>query len=97
MSEEEKRAAQLKYSSFYVFGSEESYGYSGADFVRDKDGNAGALMFCEMAAYAKTRGQTVDQLLDEIFATFGYFAEKNGSLVLEGAEGANKIARLIEL
>jgi phosphoglucomutase len=96
LSEEEKRAAQLKYSSFFVFGSEESYGYSGADFVRDKDGNAGALMFCEVAAYAKSRGQTVDQLLDEIFATFGYFAEKNASLYFEGAEGAKKIERLLE-
>ena len=73
MPEEETRAARLKYSSFFVFGSEESYGYSGADFVRDKDGNAGTLMFCEMAAYAKSRGRTVDQLLDEAFAAFGYF------------------------
>jgi len=96
LSEEEKREAQLRYSSFYVFGSEESYGYSGADFVRDKDGNAGALMFCEVAAYARSRGQTVDQLLDEIFATFGYFAEKNASLYFEGAEGAKKIERLLE-
>ena len=95
-SEEEKRAAQLKYSSFYVFGSEESYGYSGADFVRDKDGNAGALMFCEVAADAKSRNQTVDQLLDQIFAEFGYFAEKNASLYFEGAEGAKKIERLLE-
>jgi len=53
-------------------------------------------MFCEVAAYAKSRGQSVDELLDEIFATFGYFAEKNGSLVFEGAEGADKIARLAE-
>jgi phosphoglucomutase len=96
LSEEEKRAAQLKYSSFYVFGSEESYGYSGADFVRDKDGNAGALMFCEVAAYAKSRGQTVDQVLDEIFAEFGYFAEKNASLYFEGAQGAKQIERLLE-
>ncbi|PYL07340.1 MAG: phosphomannomutase, partial [Verrucomicrobia bacterium] len=96
LSEEEKRAAQLKHSSFYVFGSEESYGYSGADFVRDKDGNAGALMFCEVAAYAKSRGQTVDQLLDEIFAEFGYFAEKNASLYFEGAQGAKQIERLLE-
>jgi len=86
----------LKYSSFYVFGSEESYGYSGADFVRDKDGNAGAIMFCEMAAYAKSRGQTVDQLLDQMFAEFGYFEEKNSSIYFEGAEGADKIARLLE-
>jgi phosphoglucomutase len=96
LSEAQSREVRLKHSSFYVFGSEESYGYSGADFVRDKDGNAGALMFCEMAAYAKSRGQTVDQLLDEIFATFGYFAEKNASLYFEGAEGAIKIERLLE-
>ena len=96
MSEEETRAARLKYSSFYVFGSEESYGYSGADFVRDKDGNAGAIMFCEMAAYAKSRGRTVDQLLDEAFSGLGYFDEKNASIFFEGAEGADKIARLVE-
>ena len=96
MSEEETRAARLKYSSFYVFGSEESYGYSGADFARDKDGNAGAIMFCEMTAYAKSRGRTVDQLLDEAFAGLGYFEERNGSIYFEGAEGADKIARLLE-
>ena len=95
LSEEESRAARLAHSSFYIFGSEESYGYSGADFVRDKDGNAGAIMFCEVAAYAKSKNQTVDQLLDEIVATFGYFAEKNASLHFEGAEGAQKIERLL--
>jgi len=96
LSEEETRAARLTYSSFYVFGSEESYGYSGADFVRDKDGNAAGIMFCEMAAYAKSRDRTVDQLLDEAFAGFGYFEEKNASLYFEGAEGADKIGRLLE-
>ena len=96
LAEQETRRLRLAHSSFYVFGGEESYGYSGADFVRDKDGNGAVIMFCEVAAYAKSRGQTVDQLLDEIFATFGYFAEKNASLVFEGAEGANKIVRLAE-
>src|SRR5436190_1359153 len=96
LTEEETRRLRLVHSSFYVFGGEESYGYSGADFVRDKDGNGAVIMFCEVAAYAKSRGRTVDQLLDEVFAMFGYFEEKNGSLVFEGAEGANKIARLIE-
>jgi phosphoglucomutase len=96
LTEDETRRLRLEHSSFYVFGGEESYGYSGADFVRDKDGNGAVIMFCEVAAYAKSHGQTVDQLLDEVFATFGYFAEKNGSLVFEGAEGANKITRLVE-
>jgi phosphoglucomutase len=96
LDEEETRRLRLAHSSFYVFGGEESYGYSGADFVRDKDGNGAVIMFCEVAAFAKSRSQTVDQLLDEIFAIFGYFAEKNGSLVFEGAEGANKIKQLVE-
>jgi phosphoglucomutase len=96
LAETETRRLRLAHSSFYVFGGEESYGYSGADFVRDKDGNGAVIMFCEVAAYAKSHGQTVDQLLDEIYSQFGYFAEKTSSLVFEGAEGANKIANLMK-
>src|SRR6266513_181095 len=96
LSEDETRKLRLDRSSFYVFGGEESYGYSGADFVRDKDGNGAVIMFCEVAAYAKAHDKTVDQLLDDIYSEFGYFAEKNGSLIFEGAEGATKILRLIK-
>jgi phosphoglucomutase len=96
LSEEETRALRLKYSSFFVFGGEESYGYSGGDFVRDKDANAAALMFAEVAAYAKSQGKTLDQLLDQVYLEYGYYLEKNGSLVFEGAEGADKIRRLAE-
>jgi phosphoglucomutase len=96
MTEEQTRDLRLTRSSFYIFGGEESYGYSGADFVRDKDGNGAAIMFCEVASYAKSRGLTVDALLDEIYSTFGYYLEKNGSLTFEGAEGAAKITRLLE-
>jgi phosphoglucomutase len=96
LSEEETRALRLKYSSFFIFGGEESYGYSGGDFVRDKDANAAALMFAEVAAYAKSQGKTLDQLLDQVYLEYGYYLEKNGSLVFEGAEGAHKIRRLAE-
>jgi phosphoglucomutase len=96
LSEAETRAARLEHSAYYIFGGEESYGYSGADFVRDKDGNGAAIMFCEVAACAKAQNLTLEGLLDQIYAEFGYFEEKNGSLVFEGAEGAEKIARLVE-
>ncbi len=95
LPEEETRRLRLEHSSYYVFGGEESYGYSGGDFVRDKDGNGAAIMFCEVAAYAKSRGLTVDALLDEIFSEFGYFQEYTGSLTFEGAEGAETIKRLL--
>lgn len=96
LPEDETRRLRLAHSSYYIFGGEESYGYSGQDFVRDKDGNAAAIMFCEVAAYAKSKGLTLDALLDEIFTTFGYFQEKNGAITLEGAEGAAKIKALLE-
>jgi phosphoglucomutase len=95
MSEEETRRLRLQDSSLYVFGGEESYGYSGGDFVRDKDGNGAAIMFCEVAAHAKSKGLTVAAFLDQIFAEFGYFEEYTGSLVFEGAEGAETIKRLL--
>ena len=96
LSEAETRALRLELSSFYVFGGEESYGYSGADFCRDKDANGATVMFCEVAAYAKARGLTLDALLDEIYAEFGFYLEQNGNLTFEGAEGAAKIKRLAE-
>ena len=96
LPEQETRALRLEHSSLYVFGGEESYGYSGGDFVRDKDGNGATIMFCEVAAYAKSRGLTLDALLDDALATFGYFEEKNGSMTFEGAEGAAKIKRLLQ-
>ena len=96
LSAEESRRLRLKHSAFMIFGGEESYGYSGADFVRDKDGNGAAIMFCEVAAYAKSRSLTIDRLLDEIYRQLGYYDEKNGSIYFEGAEGAEKIQRLLE-
>jgi phosphoglucomutase len=95
LSEEKTRELRLAHSSLYVFGGEESYGYSGGDFVRDKDGNGAAIMFCEVAAHAKSQGLTVTALLDEIFSEFGYFEEYTGSLTFEGAEGAETIKRLL--
>ena len=42
------------------------------------------------------RGLTLDALLDEIYAEFGFYLEQNGNLTFEGAEGAAKIKRLAE-
>jgi len=95
LPESETRRLRLQYSSFYVFGGEESYGYSGSDFARDKDANGATVMFAEVAAYAKSRGLTLAGLLDEIYATFGFYFEQGQSLTMEGAEGAAQIQRLV--
>jgi phosphoglucomutase len=96
LPELETRNLRLQHSSYYVCGGEESYGYSAADFVRDKDGNGSTVVFAEVAAYAKSRGLTLIDLLDEVYAAYGFYLEKNGSLTFEGADGAAKIQRLVD-
>ncbi|MEZ0390295.1 MAG: phospho-sugar mutase, partial [Verrucomicrobium sp.] len=96
LSEAETRALRLAHSKFFVFGGEESYGYLGTDSTRDKDGNGAVVMFAEVAAYAASQGKTLVELLDDIYAEFGYFLESNHSLTFEGAEGAAKIQKLAD-
>ncbi|MGH8018135.1 MAG: phospho-sugar mutase, partial [Opitutaceae bacterium] len=86
----------LEHSTFYVFGGEESYGYLPADFVRDKDGNAACLVFCELAADAKRSGRTLIEQLDKLYLKYGYHLEGLGQIYYEGAAGAAKIARILE-
>ena len=93
--ENETRRLRLEHSSFYVFGGEESYGYSASDFVRDKDGNSAAVLIAEAATYAKSQGLTLAGLLDHIFAEFGVYLERGESLTMDGAEGAAQIKKLV--
>jgi phosphoglucomutase len=94
LTEEQTRKLRLEFSRFFVFGGEESYGYLGSDAVRDKDANGATLMFAEVAAYAKSVGKTLPELLDDLFAEFGYYLEIGKSLTMEGADGAAKIQAL---
>jgi phosphoglucomutase len=91
-----RRAAALQASKFVVFGGEESYGYTGGDYVRDKDANAAVLMFAEVAAWAKSRGQTLAEYLDDIYKQLGFYTEKLGTLTFEGASGAAQIQTLLK-
>jgi phosphoglucomutase len=96
LSAADSRAARLAHSKFLVFGGEESYGYMGDDFSRDKDGNGAVVMFAELAAYAASRDLTITGLLDEIYSDVGYFLEVNQSKTFEGASGAAQIAKLAD-
>lgn len=93
----QSRAKLLQqHSSFYVFGSEESYGYLPNDYVRDKDGNAACLMFAELCAWVKSRGMTVLDYLDEVYLKYGFFLEGVINIYYEGASGAAKIKAILD-
>ena len=96
LSEEATREARLEHSSYFVFGGEESYGYSLGDFVRDKDASAAALGFCEVAAYAAFKKVTILELLDQLYSDYGYYLELGKSKAFEGAQGSLEMRRLID-
>jgi phosphoglucomutase len=92
----ERAQLLLKHSTFFAFGTEESYGYLPNDLVRDKDGNAACLMFAELCAWVKGRGLTVPEYLDQIFVRYGYYVEGVINLYYEGATGNAQIKQIID-
>jgi phosphoglucomutase len=92
----ERARLLMQHSTFYAFGCEESYGYLPNDYVRDKDGNAGCLMFAEVCAWVKSRGLTVPEYLDEVFLRYGFYLEGVINIYYEGASGNAKIKRILE-
>ncbi len=80
----------------FVFGYEESIGFSYGDFVRDKDAVSSAMMIVEMASYYKKQGKNLLEVLDEIYKEYGYMGEKLVSIVLEGLDGQALIGRIME-
>lgn len=80
----------------YLFGYEESIGYSACDEIRDKDGISAGMLLAEAAAYYRKRGKTLWDVLQEIYSTYGFFAEDEPNLVLEGIQGAQRIQRMMK-
>lgn len=79
-----------------LFSYEESYGCIIGTHARDKDGIVAVMTVCEAAAYYKKQGLTLwDQML-KIYEKYGYYQEKQISIVLKGAEGAQKIKDMME-
>jgi len=85
----------LRYSTFTIFGGEESYGYLGTDRVRDKDANAAIVIFCELAAALKSKGKDFIEHLDELYLKYGYFLEDLLNIYYEGASGAVRIKSIL--
>jgi len=89
-----KKAEENK-DKTYVFGFEESYGCLIGDYARDKDGIAAVMSLCEAAAYYKSKGLTLWEQMNNIYEKYGYYKEAQVSIVLEGAEGAEKIKQMM--
>ena len=91
MRQEEEKENGMK----YVFGFEESYGCLIGDYARDKDGIAAVMALCEAACYYASKGKTLWDAMEDIYKKYGYYKEAQVSIVMEGAEGAEKIKEMM--
>ena len=76
----------------FLFGFEESYGYLAGGFSRDKDAICASMLVCDAAAYYMSRGMTLYDVLQSIYAEYGHYMESVKSYTLHGKEGMEKIA-----
>ena len=86
---------ELHHDHTFMFGFEESYGYLERPFVRDKDAIQSLVMLAEVAAHYKKEGKNLYDGLQELFAEYGYFAEKTIAKTFDGIEGAAEIKNLM--
>ena len=79
-----------------VLASEESHGYLTTTDLRDKDAASGAYIIAHLHALMRSSGRTLWDYLMDVFDAVGVHLEHGRSLVLLGADGAQKIRAVME-
>jgi phosphoglucomutase len=80
----------------FIGGGEESYGYLAGEFVRDKDAVIACSLIAEATAWAKDKGQTLFELLLDLYMEFGFYKESLINVSKKGKEGQDEIQRMME-
>ena len=80
----------------FLLGFEESYGYLVGTHARDKDAVVASMLIAEMAAYYSKKGKTLYDVMQELYKTYGGFAEETVSITMEGSDGIAKIKAIME-
>ncbi|GGN93306.1 phospho-sugar mutase [Saccharibacillus kuerlensis] len=79
----------------FLFGYEESYGYLAGTYARDKDAVLASMLIAEAAAYYKTQGKTLYDVLEGLYEQFGMFIERLESRTMKGKDGLAKIQSIM--
>lgn len=80
----------------FLLGFEESYGYLGGAYARDKDAVEASMLILEMTADYKKRGMTLIDALAALYETYGHYAEGVTDIYMEGLDGIEKRRRLMQ-
>ena len=90
-----EKIRELEGKEVYIGGGEESYGYMIGDFVRDKDAISACALIAEMAAVAKDRGQSLFEMMVEMYTQHSFYKEELVSFTKKGQRGAEEIQQMM--
>jgi len=86
---------ELEGKEVYIAGGEESYGYMIGAFVRDKDAISSCALIAEMAAVAKDKGQSLYEMMVEMYTKYSFYKEELVSFTKKGQRGAEEIQQMM--
>ena len=75
----------------FIFGFEESIGFLGGTYARDKDAVFAAMMMAEVGCYYKAKGMSVYEGLQALYEKYGYYVENTESAVFDGYDAQDKM------
>lgn len=81
--------------SSFIIGMEESYGYLLGIHARDKDAVVASQLVCEMAAYYKSEGKTLIDVMNSIYEKYGVYLNRVDSFEFDGAAGMQKMSDIM--
>ena len=80
----------------FLLGFEESYGYLSGMHTKDKDAVNASMLIVEMAAYYKKQGKNLIEVMDSLYARFGFWKNSLFNFYFEGADGMVKMTGMME-
>ncbi|MGM9624189.1 MAG: phospho-sugar mutase [Eubacteriales bacterium] len=80
----------------FLFGFEESYGYLRGNYAKDKDAVVTTMLIVEMAAYYHSRGMTLIDAMDDMYAKYGCFRDGVANIYMKGLEGLANMKALMK-
>ena len=80
----------------FIVGMEESYGYLSGIHARDKDAVVACALICEMAAYYKSKGKRLYEVMEDIYAEHGMYLNALDNYAFKGSSGMVKMGEIMD-
>lgn len=80
----------------FIVGMEESYGYLSGIHARDKDAVVACALICEMAAYYKSKGKSLYEVMEDIYAEHGMYLNALDNYAFKGSSGMVKMGEIMD-